>query len=54
MTWDSGREGVLLSIERGDEEQLDEIPPDVHKMLEEIDLEEELPDEDTLQVSEHI
>jgi hypothetical protein len=47
-------EDVLLSIERGDEEDLDEIPPDVQKVLEEMDLEEEVPDEDTLEVLEDI
>jgi hypothetical protein len=47
-------EDVLLSIGRGDEDELDEIPPDVQKVLEEMDLEEEVPDEDTLEVLEDI
>jgi hypothetical protein len=42
------------SIDQTDEEELSEIPPDVQKVLEEMDLEEEEPDEDTLEVLEHI
>lgn len=47
-------EDVLLSIGRADVEELDEIPPDVQKVLEEMALEEEVPDEDTLEVLEDI
>jgi jumonji domain-containing protein 2 len=47
-------EDVLPSIDRADEEELDEIPPDVRKVLEEMALEEDEPDEDTLEVLEDI
>lgn len=47
-------DGVLPSIDRTDEEELAEIPPDVQKVLEEMELEEEAPDEDTLEVLEDI
>jgi jumonji domain-containing protein 2 len=47
-------EDVPSSVDRAEEEELDEIPPDVQKVLEEMDLEEEEPDEDTLEVLEDI
>jgi jumonji domain-containing protein 2 len=50
----SAGDGLLPSIDRTDEEELVEIPPDVQKVLEEMALEEEEPDEDTLEVLEDI
>ena len=47
-------EYILPSVYQPDEEELGEIPPDVQKVLEEIDLEDEAPDENTLEVLEDI
>lgn len=47
-------EYILPSVYQADEEELGEIPPDVQKVLEEIDLEDEAPDENTLEVLEDI
>lgn len=47
-------EYILPSVYQADEEELGEIPPDVQKVLEEIDLEDEAPDENTLAALEDI
>ncbi|XP_069693613.1 uncharacterized protein [Periplaneta americana] len=47
-------EDVPQSGEGLDDEEIGDIPPDVQKVLEEMDLEEEEPDEDTLEVLEDI